>query len=389
MWMPAILDGKAAAGFISIKTVGSGLTSIEKLTLSKSKVKPDPDCRLFELVYQSPLCYGKIMKKLPFLYLTDDDVRRLVSMKDAIKIAREAFAEKGRGRVDMPPKIYLSFQKFSGDLRIMPSYFMKKNICGVKIVNSHSLNPSKFSLPSVMAKVILVHPETGVIYALLEATYLTALRTGAAGALAISFLARKNSRAIGFIGSGVQAATQLQGALQVLKNVRDIYVFGKDSKSLKRFSTEAKKSEKNVHPCHDAEEVCRHSDVLVTTTPSTSPVLRAAWIKEGTHINAIGADAPGKQELEIKIIQSSNVVVDDLEQCVNAGEINVSVRKKALREKDIHAELSEIVCGRKKGRTRDNEITVFDSTGVSILDVLTSYTVYKKAAKSLVFSGGV
>ncbi len=319
------------------------------------------------------------MKKRPFLYLTDDDVRRLISMKNAVKIASEAFTEKGKGRVLMPPKIYLAFQKFSGDLRIMPSYFTKKNICGVKIVNSHSLNPSKFSLPAVMAKVVLVRPETGAIYALLEATYLTALRTGAAGALALSYLARKNSRTIGFIGSGVQAGTQLEGALQTLKHVRDIYVFGKDAKSLKRFISEAKKTGKNVHACRDAEEVCRNSDVLVTTTPSTSPVLRAAWIKEGTHINAIGADAPGKQELETKLIQNANVIVDDTEQCLNAGEINVPVRKKAFHEKDIYAELSEIVCGRKKGRTWDNQITVFDSTGVSILDVLTASYVYEKA----------
>lgn len=319
------------------------------------------------------------MKEKSLLYLTDDDVKKLVTMKDAIAIAREAFAEKGRGRVDMPAKIYLAFKKFSGDLRVMPSYFARKNICGVKIVNSHPQNPAKFKLPTVMAKVVLVHTENGQIYCLMEATYLTALRTGAAGALAASLLAREESQTAGFVGAGTQAFTQFLGLTEVLKNIQSVYVYGKDEKSLRHFASEAKKAGKKVIVCADAEHACRHADVLITTTPSTTPLVRRTWLKEGAHINAIGADAPFKQELETKILQNAKVVVDDLEQCLNAGEINVPYRKKEITEKNIYAELSQLVLKRKKGRASPQELTVFDSTGVSILDVLTASYVHKKA----------
>ncbi len=319
------------------------------------------------------------MQKKPLLYVTDADVRKLISMKDAIAIAREAFAEKGRGHVDMPAKIYLAFKKFSGDLRIMPSYFAHKNICGVKIVNSHPQNPAKFKLSTVMAKVVLVNPENGQIYCFMDATYLTALRTGAAGALAASLLARKNTQVAGFIGAGVQARTQLLGIMEIFKNIQSVYVYGKDKKSLRHFISEAQKTGKTVFVCANAGDVCRHADVLITTTPSTTPLVRRTWLKDGTHINAIGADAPFKQELETKIIQNAKVVVDDTEQCLNAGEINVPFRKKEITGKNIYAELSQLVLKRKKGRASQNELTVFDSTGVSILDVLTASYVYKKA----------
>lgn len=321
-------------------------------------------------------------KKQALLYIDDKTVRKLITMKDAISIAREAFAEKGRGRVDMPAKIYLAFKTFSGDLRIMPSYFIQKNICGVKIVNSHPQNPIKFKLPTVMAKVLLVKPETGEIYCIMNATHLTALRTGAAGALAASYLARKNAQNIGFIGSGAQALTQLQGILEVLKNVRRIYVYGKDAQSAKNFYKNAQKTNKKVTACANAEDVCRHADVLITTTPSTTPVVRLKWLQKGVHINAIGADAPFKQELESAILQNAKVVVDDMEQCLNAGEINVPYRKKQITEKNIYTELSQLVLEKKKGRSSNNELTVFDSTGVSILDVLAGFYVYEKAVRT-------
>lgn len=321
------------------------------------------------------------MKEKSLLYLTDDDVKKLVTMKDAIAIAREAFAEKGSGHVDMPAKIYLAFKKFSGDLRIMPSYFTRKNICGVKIVNSHPQNPAKFKLPTVMAKVLLIKPETGEIYCIMDATYLTALRTGAAGALAASYLARKDAQNIGFIGSGAQALTQLQGILEVVKNAECIYVYGKDAASLKNFCRNAQGTSKKVVACGNAKAVCRHADILITTTPSRTPVVSLSWLKAGVHINAIGADAPFKRELETKILQNTKVVVDDTEQCVNAGEINVPYRKKEITGKNIYAELSQLVLGKKSGRTLKDNVTVFDSTGVSILDVLTASYVYKKARR--------
>jgi alanine dehydrogenase len=127
-------------------------------------------------------------------------------------------------------------------------------------------------------------------------------------------------------------------------------------------------------------EVC-DCDILVTTTPSREPIVMNQWIAEGTHINAIGADAPGKEELDPKILKRAKIVVDDLPQASHSGEINVPLAKGLISEKDIFGELGEVVTDRKKARTKDSDITVFDSTGLAIQDVATANLVYQKALK--------
>ncbi|MEM3139267.1 MAG: ornithine cyclodeaminase family protein, partial [Archaeoglobaceae archaeon] len=129
----------------------------------------------------------------------------------------------------------------------------------------------------------------------------------------------------------------------------------------------------------EAKEV-RDCDVLITTTPAIKPVVRDEWIKEGTHINAIGADAPGKQELEIELLLRAKIVVDDMHQALHGGEVNVAVSKGIISEKDIHATLGEVVAGLKKGR-EGKEITIFDSTGLAIQDIAVAKLVYEKAVE--------
>jgi alanine dehydrogenase len=126
------------------------------------------------------------------------------------------------------------------------------------------------------------------------------------------------------------------------------------------------------------KEVC-DCDILVTTTPSREPIVMGEWISEGTHINAIGADAPGKEELDPRILKRAKIVVDDITQASHSGEINMPISKGLLSEKDIFCELGEVITGKKKARTRDSDITVFDSTGLAIQDVVTANMVYQKA----------
>jgi len=309
------------------------------------------------------------------LLLSAEEVKSLITMKEAISAVEEAFRLYALSKALMPPKVYLSLEK--GDLRAMPACIM--DYSGVKWVNSHPENPKK-GLPSVMAVLILNDPSNGFPIAVMDGTFLTSLRTGAAGGVALKHLARKNSKIFGFVGCGKQARYQLLAAKEIFKvELVKAYDLNKNAEGkFKKFcgslgiDCELK----------EIKEVC-DCDVLVTTTPSMSPVVRNEWIREGTHINAIGADAPGKQELEIQILLRAKIVVDDIHQALHGGEVNVAVSEGLISERNIHATLGEIVAGLKKGR-EGNEITIFDSTGLAIQDIAVAKIVYEKAVEKSV-----
>lgn len=310
------------------------------------------------------------------LIFTKKDIEKVLTPSIANKAVEKAFKAYGLGQADMPAKSYLYFEK--GDLRSMPAYIHGQgfDIAGIKSVNVHPAN-AKCNLPTVMAVIILVDPQNGFPLAVLDGTYLTSIRTGAAGALAAKFLSRKNARIAGFVGCGVQARTQLSCLLEVrrLKTVK-IWQFEPNDTYAPRFKEWVEKTyrlEAIISP--DIDNVTTNIDILVTTTPSRKPLVNN--VSPGTHINAIGADAAGKQEISLKILKQAKIVIDDWAQASHSGEINVTFHKKQLTANDIHAGLGEIVAGKKKGRTSDGEITLFDSTGLAIQDISCAYTVYK------------
>jgi len=305
------------------------------------------------------------------LILTQEEVESLISMDEAMNAVEEAFRLYALGKAQMPPKVYLEFEK--GDLRAMPAHLM--GYAGLKWVNSHPGNPDK-GLPTVMALMILNSPETGFPLAVMDATYTTSLRTGAAGGIAAKYLARKNSSVFGFIGCGTQAYFQLE-ALRRVFDIGEVKAYDVREKAAKKFVSycEDRGISASVQP---AEEASR-CDVLVTTTPSRKPVVKAEWVEEGTHINAIGADGPGKQELDVEILKKAKIVVDDLEQAKHGGEINVAVSKGVIGVEYVHATIGEVIAGLKDGRESDEEITIFDSTGLAIQDVAVAKVVYENA----------
>jgi alanine dehydrogenase len=311
------------------------------------------------------------------LWLSEDEVKSSLTMEETIEAVEEAFREHGRGKAQMPPKSYLYYRKYDGDLRTMPAYLEELDATGVKVVNVHPANPGQ-GLPTVMAVVILNSPKTGAPIAMMGGTHLTNMRTGAAGAVAAKYLAREGSRTVGLVGAGAQARTQLLG----LAKTFDIDTVKVADVSLDR----CRALEKNCRTfldveyglSTDAKEVC-DVDILVTTTPSRKPLVKEEWINEGIHINAIGADAKGKEELDPAILGKSKVVVDDIAQASHSGEVNVPLTKGLFSTEDIYASVGEVVAGKVPGRTDDDEITVFDSTGLAIQDVATATRVHQKA----------
>ena len=314
------------------------------------------------------------------LWLTEEEVRSLLTIDDAIAAVHRAFLDHGMGKTQMPPKSYLYFSSHNGDLRTMPAYLEGQDLAGVKIVNVHPGN-QEMGLPSVMALLILNSPQTGEPLAVMGATYLTSMRTGAAGAVAARYLARKDSRVVGMIGAGAQARTQLSG-LSSQFAIEEVRVFDSFADRARSFMEDVQ----GLMNCHcitvsGPKEACE-CDILVTTTPSRRPVISDEWIRPGTHINAIGADAPGKQELPSILLKRATVVVDDLAQAVHSGEVNVPLSEGSLRPEEIYGQIGEILAGKKPGRTSDEEITIFDSTGLGIQDVAAGHVVYEKALKT-------
>ena len=311
--------------------------------------------------------------------LKGEDVKSVLTMDEVMVVVEEAFKEKGLGRVQMPPKPYLFFEKYNGDLRVMPSYLEKLDISAVKIVNSHPQN-RQYGLPTVMAVLVLVEPKTGVPLAIMDGTWITAMRTGAASGIATKYLGRKNIQKLGLVGAGVQALTQLM-ALTHVTNLRKVKVWSLTIEEAEDFIGKVKNDYPNVkfEAAQTVKETVENVDMVVTATPSRKPLVMESWIADGTHINAIGADAPGKQELDPKILKKAKIVVDDLEQSCHGGEINVPLAKGEISKNDIYGEIGEIVAGKKPGRTFDKEITVFVSTGLAIQDAVTANLAYKKA----------
>lgn len=310
------------------------------------------------------------------LWLSEKEVRGLLSITDALGAVEDAFRQHGLRKVQMPPKLYLDFSKHKGDLRAMPAYLEEQDIAGVKIVNVHPRNPGK-GLLTVMAVLVINDPATGAPLALMDGTYLTDLRTGAGGGVAVKYLARKGSSVVGMIGAGRQARTQLIAINEVLA-VDEVRVASKSRAGVEKFVEEMLPIVDAEYMMRDLKEACR-CDVLVTTTPVRSPIVREEWIQKGTHINAIGADAKGKQELSPGILKKAKIVVDDLSQAAHSGEVNVPLSEGIIREEDIHGELGRVIVGDIPGRENGEEITIFDSTGLAIQDVAAGALVYKKA----------
>ena len=318
---------------------------------------------------------------MPFL-ITAKDVQSVLSYPLSLKTVETAFKAFGQGKAYQPPKSYLTFK--DGDLRSMPAYINapRINIAGIKSVTVHPDNQKKFGLPTVMATILLTDPRNGSNIAVLDGTFITNMRTGAAGGVATKYLSRKNSRIMALIGAGMQARTQLEHIMLVRK-LKEVRVHDRSEESMVRFCREMSKIYPKVIflPEPDGKKACLGADIITTTTTAREPIIKKSWIAPGTHINGIGADAAGKQELETALTQSSKIVIDEWQQASHSGEINVPISRGKLKKRDIHAELGEIVAGKKQGRTADDEITLFDSTGLAIQDVSTAYVVYQTLMK--------
>ena len=311
------------------------------------------------------------------LLLNRDDVGANARMEEVIVAVEEAFAAYQRGNVQMPAKSYIDLPEYDGDFRSMPAYMDAGDwdAAGIKWVNVHTDNPEQYDLPTVMGTMIYSDPRNAFPLAIMDGTTLTRKRTGAAAAVATDHLAVEDATSLGIVGAGVQSYTQLE-AISVVRDVETVVVADKREEAVEAF-VDRFGDEFDVRAGSISEAAA--CDILSTVTPVESPLVSAADLGERTHVNAMGADAPGKNELARDVVTNAKLVIDDYEQCTHSGEINVPWSEGVLTDADLYGELGEVVAGEKPGRTPEDDVTVFDSTGLAIQDVAAARVVYERA----------
>jgi len=312
------------------------------------------------------------------LLLNAEEVGENARMDEVIVAVEEAFAAYEEGNVQMPAKSYIDLPEYNGDFRSMPAYMDAGDwdAAGIKWVNVHTDNPERFELPTVLGTMIYSNPQNAFPLSIMDGTTLTRNRTGAAAAVATDHLAVADATSLGIVGAGVQSYTQLE-AISEVRPIETVVVADKRESAIEAF-VDRFDEEFEVRAGSIAD--AGHCDVLSTVTPVESPIVFADDVGEHTHINAMGADAEGKQELDPAILAGGKLVIDDYEQCTHSGEINVPWSAGVLSDEHLYGELGEIVTGKKPGRTADDAVSVFDSTGLAIQDVAAAHVVYEHAS---------
>lgn len=313
------------------------------------------------------------------IILSQNEVKSCLPMGEAIRAVREAYIAFAKGRVKMPPVMHLDVSQYNGEVDIKSGYIEDLGLIGTKIASGFYEN-YKLGLPPGIAVIILMDLKTSIPVAIMDGTYVTAYRTGAAGAVAAKVLARKDSKIIGVVGAGTQARMQILALREVL-SLKEIKVWDINTTERDRYVEEMSEQLKiPIEPVEDIKDAVIEADIIVTVTPSRKALVMKEWIQEGVHINAIGADGPGKQELDPFIVKRADkVVVDSLNQCRIIGEIQHALADGLIIEDDVYAEIGQILIGEKKGRETNEEITLFDATGLAAQDIAAANIVFKQA----------
>ena len=318
------------------------------------------------------------------LVLTRSDLESVLTMKDNIEVLEEAFRQHALGNVKMPVRPTITLEESGGFIGYMPAYVGGgTNALGVKVVSAFRDNPTKYGLPLIQGVVLLHDAKNGTLLAIMEGAYITAMRTGAASGVATKYMARKGAEKVGIFGAGVQAETQLL-AVKEVRDISTVYVF--DTAPQKANSFQKKMSEVlnvKIFVVNSPKEVVENSDVIITATTATKPVFNGEWLRPGCHINGIGSHhGPGIRELDGATVKRSLVVADSKEACLKeAGDLIDPIAEGLISQDHIHAELGEIVIGKKKGRLREDDITLFKSVGLALEDVSTALRVFEHAKK--------
>jgi alanine dehydrogenase len=320
------------------------------------------------------------MKQEPTILLSRGQVADLLAIDECTTAIEEAFRLYGEGKAQAPGVLGIhvengGFHLKAGALQLERNYF------AAKVNANFPGNPAKWGLPTIQGVIVLCDADDGRVLAVMDSMEITALRTAAATAVAAKYLARPDSKRLTICGCGAQGRFQLR-ALAKLFDWQEVHALDNDAERATLFSRElSTELAIPVIVAANLREAVRLSEVCVTCTTSRKPLLSLADVRPGTFVAAVGADNPEKQEIHPSLMAGSKVVVDLVEQCATIGDLHHAIAAGAMKKSDVHAELGEIVAGKKPGRTSAEEIIIFDSTGMALQDVAAAARVYEKTER--------
>jgi alanine dehydrogenase len=316
--------------------------------------------------------------------LSGADVRQAVTMAEAIQAVRQAYVQLSAGQAVVPLRTPVPVEKRDAVTLFMPAYLASSDALAAKIVSVFPGNLKK-GLPTIHAVVIVVDAETGRPTALMDGTYLTALRTGAASGVATDLLARPGAQVAAIFGAGAQARTQLE-AVCTVRHIEQAWVYDVSPEAAATYAAEMKQGEApipaDLRVADSAAQAVRDADVVCTATTSQTPVFADADLKPGVHVNGIGAYTPEMQEIPTGTVARARVVVDSRSASLaEAGDLIIPLQAGRITKEDIHGEIGELAAGLIPGRQSDEEVTFFKSVGVAVQDVAVAELILRRAGE--------
>ncbi len=320
--------------------------------------------------------------------LSEADVKRLVSPLEAQQAVEQAFQDFANGISRMAARVTVPIPDIVGNIRILPAVKVmptprpvppSRGYLGVKVYTGY-VGPVFKDMAKDRFTVLLYTMQDGALVAIIAARWLGALRTGATAAVATKHMARPGATRLAVVGAGEQGETQALNLAALLKPER-IVAADQSPESLEAFASRLAGAGIRVEKTTDTEQAVRESEVICLATTSRVPIVKAAWVRPGTHINAIGANVANRREVEVDLLRRSRLVVEYREQAFQeAGDLVVPMKAGEITADIVAAELGEVVTGAKPGRTAEDQITLFKSIGVAIEDVSVAALAYEKAA---------
>ena len=316
------------------------------------------------------------------LVLTSSEIKKCVQLNgQLIPIIEDAFKSLALGKTTMPPILRLDIEKYHGESDVKAAYIEGLDSYAIKVASGFFNNPN-LGLPSSNGLMILLDSKTGVLKSvLLDKGYLTDVRTAIAGAIAAKHLSNPESSNVGIIGAGIQAKMQLE-ALLLVRNIKTAYIWSRDSK---KTNTSVKNIKDKINikiiACESPEQTVNLSEILITCTPSKSPIIKSEWLKKGLHITAMGSDAEMKNELDPKIIKDCDYYIPDSQsQTSILVELNHAIKAGLVSAEKKYNELGSVIINSNLGRRNINDVTVADLTGTGVQDTAIARHTYKISA---------
>ncbi|WP_123053741.1 ornithine cyclodeaminase family protein [Clostridium sp. JN-1] len=318
------------------------------------------------------------------LLLSREDIKKVFSMKDAINADKDAFRIFSEGKSVVPLRTTIPVPKHDGTLLFMPAYAADLDCASLKVVNIFPKNIDK-GLISAPAQVLLMDGTNGFVNAILDGTYLTQLRTGAASGAAFDILARKDAKKGALIGTGGQAATQLE-AMIAARNLKEVKVYDLNLERTKAFAARMQEELKaygtKITAAKSSDEAIEDADLIITVTPSLKPVFDGIKVKKGATVSCVGSYQPHMQEMDPVILTRASKIYFDSEEAVlsEAGDILIPLENGTITKDDFTGDLGEVILGNIVGRENDDEIIVFKTVGIGTQDLITAKYIYDRAA---------